>query len=778
MNVKEIIAKMTLEDKISLCTGADFWHTKAMEQYGIPSIMVSDGPHGLRCQSAEADMIGINKSFPATCFPTAVTAGATWNTELYLKEGEAIGKEAASYGVSVVLGPGCNVKRNPLGGRNFEYISEDPYVAGKMAASFIKGVEGVGVGTSLKHFAVNSQEYKRMNGDSRLDQRALREIYLKPFEIAVKDGKPATLMCSYNKINGIHASDNKLLLTDILRDEWGFDGLVMTDWGALNDRMEAFKAGCELNMPGGSDYMNKAAYDAVKNGELDESLIDVAVERILRLIERTASVEKHSVDYDAHHELARKVAVEGGVLLKNDDNLLPLKEENTVLIGYMADHIRYQGSGSSHINPTRLVSVSEAMPGALLCSVGDEFGNVSETQIEKAKEAARERRVAVVAIGLPDSYESEAFDREHMRLPDGHVALVNAVVEANPNTVVLLFGGSAMELPFADKVKAIMYMGLPGQAGGEAAADLLLGRVSPSGKLTESWPISYDDVISRDTFGVRDPEYRESVYVGYRYYDKAGKQVRYPFGHGLSYTSFEYSNLEINDKNVSFSIKNTGLVAGSEVAQLYIAPKTEGIFRPERELRGFDKISLLPGESKVVSFTLDEESFAVFSDGWRVPSGEYVVEVGSSSRDIRLSESINISGEDVKSDCPESWYHNLRGVPTREEWQALMGYSVPLSVEPKKGEFTMDNSCFEMKKYSFMMRIQYLVTKKIISKGIEGKKDMSNPAYRMMLLSATDSPMRAAVISSGGMMSESLARGMLLMANGRFFKGIAAMMKK
>ena len=284
MNVKEIIAKMTLEDKISLCTGADFWHTKAMEQYGIPSIMVSDGPHGLRCQSAEADMIGINKSYPATCFPTAVTAGATWNTELYLKEGEAIGKEAASYGVSVVLGPGCNIKRNPLGGRNFEYISEDPYVAGKMAASFIKGVEGVGVGTSLKHFAVNSQEYKRMNGDSRLDQRALREIYLKPFEIAVKEGKPATLMCSYNKINGIHASDNKLLLTDILRDEWGFDGLVMTDWGALNDRMEAFKAGCELNMPGGSDYMNKAAYDAVKNGELDESLIDIAVERILRLI--------------------------------------------------------------------------------------------------------------------------------------------------------------------------------------------------------------------------------------------------------------------------------------------------------------------------------------------------------------------------------------------------------------------------------------------------------------------------------------------------------------
>ena len=778
MNVKEIVAKMTLEDKISLCTGADFWHTKAMEQYGIPSIMVSDGPHGLRCQSAEADMIGINKSYPATCFPTAVTAGATWNTELYLKEGEAIAREAASHGVSVVLGPGCNIKRNPLGGRNFEYISEDPYVAGKMAASFIRGAEGVGVGTSLKHFAVNSQEYKRMNGDSRLDQRAFREIYLRPFEIAVKEGKPSTVMCSYNKINGTHASDNKLLLTDILRDEWGFSGLVMTDWGALNDRIEAFKAGCELNMPGGSDYMNKAALEAVRSGALDESLIDTAVERILRLIEHTASAQKHSVDYDAHHDLAKEIAVEGGVLLKNDDNLLPIREEDAVLIGYMADHIRYQGSGSSHINPTKLVNVSESMPGALLCSVGDDLGNVIGEEIEKAKAAAKDRKVAVVVIGLPDGYESEAFDREHMRLPDGHLALVNAVAEVNPNTVVVLFGGSAMEVPFADKVKSILYMGLPGQAGGEAVADLLLGRANPSGKLTESWPFCYDDVISRDTFSVRDPEYRESIYVGYRYYDKAKKSVRYPFGYGLSYTSFEYSDLQIDGRNVTLSVKNVGLTQGAEVVQLYVAPKTTGAFRPERELRGFEKITLSPGESVSVGFTLDERSFTVWSDGWRVVDGEYIIEIGSSSRDIRLSQSITVSGEEVPSSCPDSWYHNLLGSPAREEWERLMGCSVPLSVEPKKGEFTMDNSCLEMKRYSFMMWVQYLVTKMIISKGIDGKKDMSNPTYKMMLFSATDCPMRSAVINSGGMMSESVARGMLLMANGKFFKGLAAMMKK
>ena len=778
MNIKEIIGRMTLEDKISLCTGADFWRTKAMEQYGICSIMVSDGPHGLRCQMGEADMIGINQSVPATCFPTAVTSGATWNKELYYKEGEAIGREAAALGVSVVLGPGCNIKRNPLGGRNFEYISEDPFFAGKMAASFIQGVQSVGVGTSLKHFAVNSQEYKRMNGDSRLDERTYREIYLAPFEIAVKEGKPATVMCSYNKINGTHASDNKELLTDILRDEWGFDGLVMTDWGALNDRIAAFMSGCDLNMPGGSDYMNKAALEAVKSGELDEAFIDASVQRILSLVENSSKTEKCEVDFDAHHDLAKEIATEGAVLLKNDDHILPLEGNDCVLIGSMARNIRYQGSGSSHINPTKLSSICDAMPNVSFCDIGNEVGEVSPEEIEQAVVMAKSKNTAVVVIGLPDSYESEAFDREHMYMPDGYLALVNAVAEANLNTVVVLLGGSVMELPFTDKVKAILYMGLPGQAGGEAVADILLGRANPSGKLTESWPISYDDVVSSDTFGVRDPEYRESIYVGYRYYDKAGKEVRYPFGHGLSYTSFEYSDLQINDKNISVSIKNIGSAAGSEVVQFYVAPKTEGVFRPVRELRGFEKISLLPGEIKMVSFTLDDRSFAVWSNGWKVPSGEYIIEIGSSSRDIRLSQSISISGKDVESNCQDSWYYTLLGVPTREEWEKLMGHKVPLSRELKKGEFTMDNSCLEMKKYSLMMKIQYMITKSIVSKGIEGKKDMSNPTYKMMITSAVDCPMRSAVINSGGMMGESLARGMVLMANGKIFRGIATMMKK
>ncbi len=772
MNIKEIISKMTLEDKISLCTGEDFWHTKKMEKYGIPSIMMCDGPHGLRCQKGAADIMGINDSLPATCFPTAVTAGATWNRDLYRKEGEAIGREALGYEVSVVLGPGCNIKRNPLGGRNFEYLSEDPYVAGHMAASFISGVESVGVGTSLKHFAVNNQEYKRMNGDSRLDDRAFREIYLAPFEIAVKNGRPSTIMCSYNKINGVHASDNKKLLTDILREEWGFDGMVVTDWGALYNRIDAYKAGCDLNMPGGSKYMEKDAIAAVKNGELDESLVDRAVERILRVVERGTEIQPYSVDFEAHHNLAREIATEGAVLLKNEDNILPLDEKETVLIGYMADHIRYQGSGSSHINPSKIINPSDAMPDSLHFSCSDEHGNVSAEEIESAVQIAKDRKTAVIIVGLPDSYESEAFDRDHMRIPDGYCALVDAVAEANSNTVVVLLGGSVMEIPFADKAKAILYMGLPGQAGGEAIADLLTGRANPSGKLTESWPMSYEDVVSKDTFGVRDPEYRESVYVGYRYYDKSNKQVRFPFGHGLSYTNFKYKNLSVNGREVSLEVENVGSVAGKEVIELYIAPKTEGIFRPVRELRGFEKVELMPGESKVVRFTLDDRSFAIWADGWRIPGGEYDIEVGSSSRDIRLSQIITVEGEDISVPQwqKDSWYENPNGTPTRKEWEVLMGRSIPLTAEPKKGSFNMDNTCMEMKDHSFMMKMQYKVTEGIVAKGFGGKRDMSDPAFKMMILSATDCPMRSVVISSSGAMNDTLARFMLFMANGVFSK--------
>ena len=780
MDIQQIISTMTLEDKISLCTGGDFWHTKAMPQYGIPAIMMSDGPHGLRCQAAEADMIGINESLPATCFPTAVTAGATWNRKLYAAEGEAIGREGAAAGVSVVLGPGCNIKRNPLGGRNFEYISEDPYFAGKMAAAFIRGQQSAGVASSVKHFAVNSQEYKRQNGDSQLDERTFREIYLTPFEIAVKEGNPGTVMCSYNKINGIHASDSKALLTDILRNEWGFDGLVVTDWGALNDRIEGYKAGCDLNMPGGSKFMEKAALDAVHSGELDEAYIDATVERILRLVEKSQGIPAPQIDWDTHHALALKVAEQGAVLLKNEDNILPLAESDMALIGYMAANLRYQGSGSSHINPTKLINISDALPCVPCCACGDKLGNVTEQELRDAVEAAKKQKIAVVVVGLPDSYESEAFDRDHMRLPEGHNKLVEAVAEANPNTVVVLLGGSAMELPWADQVKAILYMGLPGQAGGEAAANLLTGKANPCGKLTETWPLFYEDVISKDTFGKKNTEYREGIYVGYRYYDKAKKSVRYPFGHGLSYTTFAYSDLIVRDRKVSVQVKNTGAVSGAEVVQLYIAAPKGGFFRPVRELKGFERVELEPGESKTVEFTLDDRSFAIWSEGWKIPGGTYTVQIGASSRDIRLEETVEISGEEMAIPAWQagSWYETLSGHPSRVEWEKLMGHPVPVISEPKKGQFTMDSTCMEMKEHSFVMKIQYMVTENIIAKGFGGKKDMSDPSYKMMITCATDCPMRSVVISSGGMMNDSLAQGMLHMANGHYIKGLAAMLKK
>ncbi len=781
MNIQSIIAKMTLEDKISLCTGADFWHSKAMERYGIPAFTMSDGPHGLRCQSGETNMIGVNESLPATCFPTAVTAGAAWDPELYAAEGEAIGREALARGVDVVLGPGCNIKRNPLCGRNFEYISEDPYLAGKLAAAFIQGLQGAGVSASLKHFAANNQEYKRQNGDSQVDERALREIYLAPFEIAVKESKPDTVMCSYNKINGVHASDNRWLLTQVLREEWGFDGMVVTDWGALSDRIKGFKAGCDLNMPGGSRYMEKATLEAVKNGTLDEKDIDVSVERILRLAFQAQKRKKSGAfDVDGHHDLARRVAEAGAVLLKNEGGILPVKLEDMVLIGSMAKDFRHQGSGSSHINPTKYVSLTDALPGVPYVPCGDKSGSVSEAELSAAVQAAKAAKVAVIVAGLPDAYESEGFDRPDMAMPEGHIRMIEAVAAASPNTVVVLLGGSPMELPWCDKVKAILYMGLPGQAGGEACANLLTGKAIPGGKLTESWPMVYKDTVTQETFGQKNAEYRESIYVGYRYYDKAKKAVRFPFGHGLSYTTFEYSNLEIENDAVSFTVTNAGAYLGAEVAQLYIAPPKGGLHRPEQELKGFQRVELAPGESRRVNFLLDVRSFVVWGGGWKTPGGAYEIRVGASSRDIRLSGTLEVTGDAIVAPDWQagSWYETMEGSPSRSEWEHTMGHAVPVTPEPKKGRFTMDSTCMEMKGSSLVMKIQYKVTENIIAKSFGGKKDYSDPAFRMMLTCATDCPLRASVISSGGTLSDSVACGLVEMANGHFLRGVQAMLRR
>ncbi len=775
MNIDAILARMSLKDKIALCSGANFWETKAMPAYGIPSMFMCDGPHGLRKQENAGDMLGINNSLPATCFPTAVTTGMSWDVQLMERIGRAIGAEAAACDVGLVLGPGANLKRDPRCGRNFEYVSEDPHHTGKMAAGLIRGLQENGTAASLKHFACNQQEFSRFNSDGLLDERTLREIYLTGFEIAVKEGNPRTVMCSYPKINGTHASDSKALLTDILRDEWGFDGLVVTDWGAMNDRIEGFRAGCDLNMPGGSDYMEQDVLEAVQAGTLPESAVDASARRVLELVQRAMERKSSSFDEKAHHALAREAAEQGAVLLKNGGNMLPLRKgQKVALIGHMAKSPRYQGAGSSHINPFRVVSAVEAMPDCAYASGCDGQGNTDDALLAEAVSAAKLADVAVVFAGLPDRYESEGFDRDDLSMPEGHVRMIEAVAAANPNTVVVLMCGSAVECPWAESVQAILYMGLPGQAAGEAIANLLYGVANPSGKLTESWPFSYADCPTSGCFGTKDAQYREGVYVGYRYYDKAGVPVRWPFGYGLSYTSFAYSGLQVEENIVRVTVENTGDRPGAEVVQLYVAAHTEGLHRPVRELKGFRKVFLQPGETAQVEFPLDDRCFAVWSDGWKVPGGRYTIQIGQPAGLRLLEADLRKGGEAIPAPSWQmgSWYEHPQGTPSQAQWERMLGRTYT-EVLPKKGQFTMDHSVMEMKDHSLIMKIMYKATESVVAKGFGGKPDYTNPEFRMMMACSVGGPLRGMQISGG--IKGGLMKGLLHMANGHYLKGIWTM---
>lgn len=777
MEIEKILQSMTLEDKIALCSGESFWETKAYEKYGIPALFMCDGPHGLRRQErgGGADMLGINESRPATCFPSEVTTAGSWDPALVEEIGGAVGQEARGQGVGLVLGPGANLKRSPLCGRNFEYFSEDPHLAGRLAAGFIRGVEGQGVGASLKHFAANSQELCRFTSDSVMDERTLRELYLTAFEIAVKEGEPSTVMCAYPKLNGVHCSDHKELLSGILRREWGFDGMVVTDWGAMNDRIEGFRAGCDLNMPGGSAYMEKEALAAVKSGALSESVVDDSARRVLKLAFRAAETLKAPVpcDYDAHHALAARAAEQGAVLLKNEGGVLPLRKgQSAALIGHMAKELRFQGAGSSHINPTQVANPVDAMPGLPFAPGCGGRGDADDELIAQAVELAKSVEVPVVFAGLPGQYESEGFDRENMKMPEGHLRLIDAVAEANPSTVVVLLCGAPVECPWADRVRAILYMGLPGQAGGTAIANLLYGRANPSGRLAESWPVRYEDCPSAPFYGkTKDALYMEGVYVGYRYYDKARKAVRWPFGHGLSYTSFGYSDLKVEGRTVSVTVTNTGDMAGAEVVQLYVRPPQDGIHRPVRELKGFQKVFLRPGESKTAVFQLGGRAFALWQDGWKVPAGTYGVEAGG------LSAQIRVDGETlpVPSWQAGSWYESCQGAPTQAGWEAMLGRKYAPAV-PQKGRFTMDSTVAEMKDHSLIMKIMYKAVEAAIAKGFGGKADYENPEFRMLMESSAGGPLRSMQISGG--MKGGLMQGLLDMANGHFFTGVCKIMRR
>ena len=778
MNIEQILEKITLEDKIALCSGADFWHTKKMPQYEIPTMMMSDGPHGLRKQPETADMLGINDSVPATSFPTAVLSACSWDKELLKKEGEAIAREAIANKVSLVLGPGANIKRNPLCGRNFEYFSEDPYLSGKLAAAHISGIEKTGTGSSLKHFALNNQEYKRFSSDSLVDERTMREIYLASFETAVKEGKPSTVMCSYNKINGTFSSDNPWLLTEVLRDEWGFDGLVVTDWGAMSDRMEGFRAGCDLMMPGGSEYMEKECALAVKNGTLSEEDITRSARRVLELIAKTAHETAKHVDMQENYELARQIAEESAVLLKNEEDILPLNDNSEVLfVGHMAKELRYQGSGSSHINPWKLVNVVEAFPEVPFVEGCLTDGSTNEILLLEAEEAAKKAKKVVIFAGLTDIYESEGFDREHMKMPEGHVKMIERMAAVNENVVVVLMCGSAVEVPWIHKVKAVLYAGLPGEAGGEAIVNLLFGKVNPSGKLAETWPIAYDDCICKDYYGApyKDAQYREGIYVGYRYYETAGVKVQFPFGYGLSYTKFEYRDLQVEGNKVTCIVENTGSLAGKEIVQLYIEPIKSTVHRPACELKGFEKVELAPGESKKVTFTLDKRSFAIWADGWKIPSGEYKICVGKSCQEICLVKEVQIEAESIEDEenLP-NWYRNFMGVPSQEDLEHLLGRKIE-ERPVRKGEFSKENTVMEMKNHSLIMKLVYFGFETVMAMKYGGR-DYSDPTFKMMMTTAMDCSVSGMQINGG--IKGQLLMGLVEIANGRFFKGLKMMLTK
>ena len=691
MKHKELIKQMTLEEKASLMSGANFWNTKAVPRLGIPGMMMTDGPHGLRKQGGKEDHLGLNQSIPATCYPSAAGLANTWDEELLEEMGQYLGFEAASEGVSVLLGPGVNIKRSPLCGRNFEYFSEDPYLAGKMAAALIRGIQSNGISACVKHYAANSQELRRMTNDSVVDERTLREIYLPAFEMAVKEGGVKCLMTSYNRVNGTYAHEHPHLLRDILYGEWGYEGVVVSDWGGNNDRVESVRNGGTLEMPSSHGQTDRHIVEAVRRGELDEKLLDEQVDRLLELVFSTRPhiVAKH-YDPKAHHDMAAKVAENTAVLLKNEDHLLPLKTQRVAVIGDFARMPRYQGAGSSRINPTMLDSGLDALKAAGVrvagFAPGFRRGGKEDTMLlRQACNLAKDADVVLLWLGLDEGGEAEGVDRENMKLPKNQIDLLNALHAVNPNIAVVLSCGCAVEMDWDKQAKAVIHGYLGGQAGATAMARLLTGRVNPCGKLSETVPHRYEDVSSAPYYPGMEAtsEYREGIYVGYRYFDTAKKKVKYPFGYGLSYTNFEYSDLRVEEDAVHFRIRNTGAVAGAEVAQLYIHADTNGMFRPEQELKGFAKVHLDPGQEQEVSIAINDRSFAVWSvaeNDWVVEPGVYELRIGASSRDIRLTTGVEKDGQVCNPYADEVFapYYaaDARQIPD-ESFAALIGRAIP-----------------------------------------------------------------------------------------------------
>lgn len=760
MKHKDIIDKMTLEEKAALLSGKGEWQTWDIARLGIPSIFCSDGPHGIRKQAGAGDHLGLNPSLPATCFPTAATVANSWDPELGEEIGKALGEEASVQEVDVVLGPGLNIKRSPLCGRNFEYFSEDPYLAGKMAAGYVRGIQSQGVYACPKHFAVNSQELRRMAMNAVVDERTLREIYLTAFEIAVKEGGAKAIMTSYNQVNGVYANENPHLLRDILRGEWEYDGIVITDWGGSNDHIKGVAAGSDLEMPNPGMDSARQIVKAVSEGKLEQSAVDECVDR---MIEAALTLDKkrdvpEEFDKEAHHELARKAAARSAVLLKNEENILPLRRGARVaLIGDFAFEPRYQGAGSSMVNATLLDKMADLIDGYDLVLAGTAKGYIrtGEENAELGKEAvdlAQSADVVIFCFGLDELSESEGIDRTHMRIPQNQISLLEAMARVNENIVGILSTGASVEMPWHNCLKALLHSGLCGQAGAGAMLDIVTGKVNPSGRLSETYPLRYEDTPAFRYFpsAERNSEYREGMYVGYRYYDTSKVRVMYPFGFGLSYTTFEYSDLKADEKGVSFTVKNTGDMDGAETAQLYVGLKDPKVYRPEKELKGFCKVFLKAGQSKEVRIDFDDKTFRywnVRTNEWEIEGGTYQIMIGASSADIRLVQALKIQGTTEKfpyyTNRMPSYYSGLIRQVGDEEFEKLLGY--PLPSGKWTGELTVNDAICQM--YYAKSAIARFAYKKLTQMK-KKSEDAGKPDLNILFI--YNMPFRAIVKMTGG----------------------------
>jgi len=790
----QLISQMTLSEKASLLSGADKWRTKAIPRVGLGIVTVSDGPHGLRKEVRDPEK-GLY-TVRSTCFPTACATACSFDRDLIRRVGVALAEECRAKDVDVLLGPGLNCKRSPLCGRNFEYFSEDPVVSGELAAAFIEGVQSMGVGTSMKHFALNNQEYRRLTIDAVADDRAMFELYLSSFERVLQKVQPWTVMCSYNRVKGVNASDNRWLLTDVLRTKFGFEGLVMSDWGAVNDRVAGVSAGLDLEMPYVGPYHDKQIEQAVLSGRLREEEVDRCAARVVALVERAKSRKKESFDAAAHHALAREAASQSAVLLKNDDKLLPLTAGTSVaVLGAFAKSPRYQGAGSSKVQPLLIDSPLEelvklGLNAEFAAGYREETDATDEALLKEACDLARGKDAVLIYAGLPDRYESEGFDRESLTMPQNQIELIERVAAVNPNVAVVLQCGSVVDLAWSDRVKSILLMYLGGEAVGGAVADLVCGKVSPSGKLAESWPQQLQDTPSYRYFPgyTRTVEYRESIFVGYRYFDTAQKSVRYPFGHGLSYASFSYSNLRLASPHlnadetlqITLDVTNTGSVSGAETVQLYVAHHSDVMFTPEQELKGFEKVSLAPGETKSVSFSLtrrDLSFYDVVAQDWRVEGGMYELRISASSRDVRLTAQMETAPDadvhvpDLRAAAP-CFYDLSGGIDVPDSaFAAVLGHAIPAR-ERQKGEKHTLNVTLSEVKHTLLGWLLAFVGRKIAESALETNEVNRNVIDHVLYTT----PLR--LMSSESDISPRQIEGIVHLFNHEFFKGIKALLQK